>query len=67
MHLYNQLIPIPIPPKIGLNLFKEPCRTSPLCVNRRRYTFTLDSQKSWWGATGIGGYTAKCAVIEDET
>ena len=31
------------------------------------YTFTLDAQKSWWGATGSGGRTVKCAVNEDET
>ena len=31
------------------------------------YTFTLDGQKSWWGATGSGGRTAKCAANEDET
>ena len=30
------------------------------------YTFTLDGQKSWWGATGSAGRTAKCAANEDE-
>ena len=30
-------------------------------------TFTLDGQKSWWGATGSGGRIAKCAANEDET
>ena len=57
------------PSKIGLNLFKESRRTSPLLVRRRLlvYIFILDGQKSWWGATGSGGRSAKCAAKEDET
>ena len=31
------------------------------------YTFTLDGQKSWWGSTGSGGRTAKCAANKGET
>ena len=31
------------------------------------FTFTLDGQKSWWGATGSGGRTSKCAANENET
>ena len=36
-------------------------------VNGCGYTITLDGQKSWWGATGSGGRTAKCAANEDGT
>ena len=38
-----------------------------LFVDGCGYTFSLDGQKSWWGATGSGGRTAKCAANEDET
>ena len=38
-----------------------------LFVDGCGYTFSLDGQKSWWGATGSGGRTAKCAAKEDET
>ena len=30
------------------------------------YTFTLHGQKSWWGATGSGGRTVKCAATRTE-
>ena len=38
-----------------------------LFVDGCGYTFSLDGQKSWWGGTGSGGRTAKCAAKEDET
>ena len=38
-----------------------------LFVDGCGYTFSLDGQKSWWGATGSGRRTAKCAAKEDET
>ena len=56
------------PQKIGLNLFKESRRLHHFVfVDCCCYTFTLVGQKSWWGATGSGGHTAKCAANEDET
>ena len=49
------------PPKIGLNLFKESRRTSPLCVRRRLRLYIYPRRPEViWGATGSGGRTAKC-------
>ena len=55
------------PPKIGLNLKNHAVLRHCVFVDGCGYTFILDGQKSWWGAAGSGGRTAKCAVNEDVT
>ena len=62
-----------------LNSTNSPQKLAWICLKNRAllchcvvvdswgYTFTLDGQKSWWGATGSGGRTVKCAANEDET
>ena len=82
MRLYNQLNILYIKyTKIyfQLNNTNSPPKLARICLKNHAvlhhcvlvdgwgYTFTLDSQKSWWGATGSGGRTVKCAANEDET
>ena len=58
--------PHPPPPKKKKKLARI-CLKNHAVLPRHCYTFTLVGQKSWWGATGSGGRTAKCAANEDET
>ena len=82
MRLYNQLSVLYIEYiKIyfQLNNTNSPQKLARICLNNHAallhcvfvdgcgYTFTLDGQKSWWGATGSGGRTVKGAANEDET
>ena len=82
MRLYNQLSVLYIqytkiyfqlnntnsPPKLAwIYLKNHAVLRHCVFVDGCGYTFTLDGQKSWWGATGSGGRTAKCAANEDET
>ena len=56
------------PSKIGLTLFKDSRRTSPLRVRRRLRLYIYPRRPEVMvGAPGSGGRTAKCAANEDET
>ena len=69
LHLiYKNLYSIIPPPKLArICLKNHAVLLHCVFVDSCGYTFTLDGQKSRWGATGSGERTTKCATNEDET
>ena len=67
-NLYFQLNHTNSPPKLAWICLKNlAVLRHYVVVDGCGYTFTLNGRESWWGSTGSGGCTAKCAANGDET